>query len=519
MMILGKSMRASTAFACLSVLLAAAPALAARPISFAAQAPTDGTLVVPLASAAELDARAASLDAGVRAAVGRALASARFDYKPRSTLSLRGIGGYDRILVVGTAGAGGAAALQDAAGLASRETVKDAGSVALLAGGYADGAQAAQLGVGAALGNYRFDRYKLAAGATRPAEKPFIVVTPAAQEAERAFARDGRALADAVAFARDLITEPSNIIYPESFVERTRAAFQGVRGVTIEALDVAAMERLGMNAILSVGRGSARPPRLLLVEYRGGGSAAPIVLAGKGITFDSGGISIKPGDGMWRMKYDMSGAAAITAAVLSLAKSGAPVNAVAVAALAENMPSGTAARPGDVVRAYNGKTIEIINTDAEGRLVLADAVSYAERRYKPAAVVDAATLTGAVRTALGDDYAGLFSRHDGLADQLIAASRATGEGLWRLPLHESYAEDTKSDIADIKNSVEGSSGPGAGFGAHFIGAFVTPQTPWAHLDIAGMAWTTTDSPTVPKGAAGFAVRLLDRFARDFRPLR
>jgi leucyl aminopeptidase len=269
-----------------------------------------------------------------------------------------------------------------------------------------------------------------------------------------------------------------------------------------------------MGAILSVGKGSVRPPRMMVVRYAGS-EAAPVVLAGKGITFDSGGISLKPGAGMWLMKDDMAGAAAVVGTVLSLARSRAPVHAVAVAALAENMPDGGATRPGDVVRAHNGKTIEILNTDAEGRLVLADAVAYAEKRFRPAAIVDVATLTGSVVGALGDEYAGLLTRNDGLADQLLAAGRASGEELWRLPLHANYAKDMKSDIADIKNVVEGG-GPGAGLGAHFIGYFVTDQTPWAHLDIAGTAWRSEMLPTVPKGAAGFGVRLLDRFVRDFR---
>jgi len=211
------------------------------------------------------------------------------------------------------------------------------------------------------------------------------------------------------------------------------------------------------------------------------------------------------------MKMDMSGAAAVTAAVMSLAKSGAPVDVVAVAALAENMPDGGAIRPGDVLTAMNGKTIEVINTDAEGRLVLADALSWAEATLKPAVVVDIATLTGAVSTALGDDYAGLFSRHDDLAARLTAAGEATGEPLWRLPLHPSYEKDTESSIADIKNSGDG---PGAGTGAHFIGEFISRDIPWAHIDMAGVGWSGA-SDWKPAGSAGYGVRLLDRFVRDW----
>jgi leucyl aminopeptidase len=319
-------------------------------------------------------------------------------------------------------------------------------------------------------------------------------------------------------WTRDVSNEPANVIYPESFVARAQAAFAGVRGVQIQALDVPAMERLGMGAILGVGRGSERPPRLLVVRYSGAGApeGGPIVLAGKGITFDSGGLSLKTGDGMLNMKMDMSGAASVTGAVLALARSGAPVNVVAIAALAENMPDGDAIRPGDVLTAMNGKTIEVISTDAEGRLVLADALAWAERNLAPAAVIDVATLTGAVRGALGDEYAGLFSRHDDLAAQLEAAGRATGETLWRLPLHDSYREDIRSNIADIKNSAGSNAGAGAGTGAYFIGEFISRDIPWAHVDIANVAWSNAND-WKPDGSAAFGVRLLERFVRDFRP--
>jgi len=498
----------------------AAPA--ARPIRFAEQAPTGGAIVLPLGSEADLAGRGTMLDPATREAVGRALASAEFRYRAGDTLRLRGIGPWTQILIVGTAGEGDEAVrLQALGGTAAQETARENGPVAIAATGLGSGAgAAAQIGVGARLGGYRFDRYR-SEDPDQPRRAgdaaPLTIVTADAAAASAQWQRQSEALADAVGFARDLITEPANIIYPESFVDRTREAFRGVEGVRIEALDVPAMERMGMNAILSVGRGSARPPRMLIVEYRGpGASGAPVVLAGKGITFDSGGISLKPGTGMWAMKGDMGGAAASVGTVLSLARSRAPVHVVAIAALAENMPSGTASRPGDVVRALNGRTIEIINTDAEGRLVLADAVALAEQRFRPAAIVDVATLTGAVGTALGDEYAGLFSRSDALADQLLAAGRASGELLWRLPLHDNYAEDMESDIADIQNVVEGG-GPGAGLGAHFIGSFVA-DTPWAHLDIAGVDLRRSATPTVPEGMAGFGVRLLDRFVRDFRPV-
>lgn len=217
---------------------------------------------------------------------------------------------------------------------------------------------------------------------------------------------------------------------------------------------------------------------------------------------------------MWQMKTDMSGAASVMGGVLALARSGAPVNVVGVAALSENMPGGNAQRPGDVVRTMSGKTIEILNTDAEGRLVLADANEYVVSRYKPAALVNIATLTGAIVAALNDEYAGLFTRDDALGSALLQAGETSGELLWRMPLHKNYAEDLKSDIADIKNVSEGG-GPGAGLGAHFIGFFVDEKTPWAHLDIAGVNWEDKGDAITPKGASGFGVRLFDAFARSW----
>ncbi len=496
-----------------------ASATAAIPaaISFAAAPPAGGTLVLILGDAAALDAQRL-LDPATRGAVRHALDDAAFDYAEGGSLSLRGISGRSEILVLG-AGKTQLSALtvQKLGGLAGQQTRRAKGSVSILTDGLPEAANPAEnLALGATLGRYGFGLYRQGGTGALP---PLTIITPAPDRADTAFRDRPQALTDAVAFTRDLISEPANVIYPESFVSRARAAFDGVSGTRIEVLDVAAMEKLGMGAILAVGQGSARPPRLFAVEYKGPGIAAdsrPIALVGKGITFDSGGISIKAAAGMWRMKMDMSGAAAVTGAVLALARAKAPVHVVAIAALAENMPDGRAARPGDIVRSLSGKTIEIINTDAEGRLVLADAVAYAERRYRPAAIVDVATLTGSMVTALGAQYAGLFSRHDKLADALLASGQATDEALWRMPLHPAYADIMKSDIADISNAAEGAN-PGAGLGAHFIGAFLLPETPWVHLDIAGRAWAREDQPLTPKGAAGFGVRLLDQFVRTYRP--
>ena len=493
-----------------------AAAASARTVSFAdTPGEARGTLVLPLGSASELAGRGSSLDEATRLGVERAITSAAFGFRARQTLTLRGIGSWDRILLVGLGDGSDADETQWAGAVAGRTLLGENGPVTVLAGGLPAG-RAAAFATGMGIGHYRSDLYSSARTGAAPAG-PLTVVTDQGAAARTAFEGRGAGLVEAMTWARDISNEPANVIYPETFVERTRTAFAGLRGVTIEVLDVPVMERLGMGALLGVGRGSERPPRLLVVRYRGAGApeGGPIALVGKGITFDSGGISIKPSANMGNMKMDMSGAAAVVGTTLALARSGAPVNVVAVAALAENMPDGAAIRPGDVLTAMNGKTIEIISTDAEGRLVLADAFVWIERNLNPSAVVDVATLTGAVGGALGDDYAGLFSRHDALADQIEAAADATGEDVWRLPLHPSYAQDTASTIADIKNSGEG--GAGAGTGAWFLGEFISRDIPWAHLDIANMAYGGP-SDWKPAGSAGYGVRLLEQFVRDFTPV-
>jgi leucyl aminopeptidase len=509
-----QSRRAPTAEAPASLTPRAAPAVQ-RPMTFAsAPGQPSGALVLPLGAEADLAARGAPLTPAVREAVTAALSAVRFDYKARQTLSLHGVGGWDRILIVGLPAEARAAEVQTAGIVAGRALIAQPGEMTVLTAGLSAD-NAAELATGLGLGQYRSDLHRTT-GRDTAAPGGVTLVADDAAGAQAAWRR-GAALVEAMTWTRDISNEPANVIYPESFVERARAAFAGVPGVEIEVLDVPAMQALGMGSLLGVGQGSSRPSRLLVVRYRGQGApdAGPVALLGKGITFDSGGISIKPGANMGNMKMDMSGAASVVGAVLALARAGAPVDVAAVAALAENMPDGNAVRPGDVLTAMNGRTIEIISTDAEGRLVLADAVVWADTRLDPAAIVDVATLTGSVGGALGNDYAGLFSRHDALADQLRVAGDATGERLWRLPLHPSYVGATGSTIADIKNSGDG--GAGAGTGAHFIGYFARPETPWAHLDIANMAYGGA-SDLKPAGSAGFSVRLLERFVRDFQPV-
>ena len=323
--------------------------------------------------------------------------------------------------------------------------------------------------------------------------------------------RDRQALAEGVFLARDLVFEPANKLYPEVFAARCLGL--EATGLTVEVLDEPALEKLGMGALLGVGQGSRRESRVVVMQWDGGAEEAPIALIGKGVTFDTGGISLKPAKGMEDMKWDMGGAAAVTGAMCAIAGRKLPRNVIGIIGLVENMPDGNAQRPGDVVTSMAGKTIEVINTDAEGRLVLADIMHYAQTRFAPQAMVDLATLTGAIIGALGKEYAGLFTNSDGLAGQLAAAGDTVGEAVWRMPMGAAYDRMLKSHIADVKN-IGGPYG-GAITAACFLGRFVD-NVPWAHLDIAGKAWSDAAKPTVPKGGTGYGVRLLNRMIDEWR---
>ena len=363
----------------------------------------------------------------------------------------------------------------------------------------------AQMALGARLRAYRFTRYRAAdpeENGTDVQRLRFLATCPELEQAA--------GLAEAVTAARDLVSEPANILHPASFADACRALAE--HGLEVEVLDRAALEGLGMQALLAVAQGSARPPFVAVMRWQGTDSAPPVALVGKGVCFDSGGISIKPAIGMEEMKTDMAGAAAVFGTMRALAARRAKANVVGVIGLVENMPSGTAQRPGDVVKSMSGKTIEIVNTDAEGRLVLADVLWYTCQRFKPAAIIDVATLTGAVIVALGHEHAGLFANDETLAGRLSQAAEATGELVWRLPLGKAYVKHIKSDIADLKNVGRGRAA-GSIAGAVFLQQFVG-DTPWAHLDIAAMAWSSRDLPLAGKGATGFGVRLLDRLIVD-----
>jgi leucyl aminopeptidase len=375
--------------------------------------------------------------------------------------------------------------------------------------GGASGEQAAQLAFGARLRGWRIDTYR-----TRQPEKakPTLkTITLVATGADAAWERQS-AVAEGVAFTRELVSEPANILYPESFVERCQHLAD--LGVKITVLDKAAMEALGMGSLLGVAQGSVREARLLALEWDGtdGAVETPVVLVGKGVTFDTGGISIKPAAGMEDMKWDMGGAGAVAGAIKALAGRKAKAHVVGICGLVENMPDGNAQRPGDIVTSMSGQTIEVLNTDAEGRLVLCDALTWAQRTYKPEVVIDLATLTGAIIVSLGDQYAGIFANDDGLADDLIAAGKASGDPLWRFPLSAAYDKLIDSPIADMKNI--GGRHAGSITAAQFIKRFVEDGVKWAHLDIAGMVWSDKAGGTWDKGATGYGVRLIDRLVAD-----
>ena len=372
------------------------------------------------------------------------------------------------------------------------------------------GAAAAQIAFGARLRAYRFDKYRTTMEADEaPALTKFIVATPAAS-AKTSFAPLEK-IADGVFLTRDLVSEPANILYPESFAARCKELES--LGVKVTVLGEKEMTKLGMGSLLGVGQGSVRESKLVAMEWMGGKKGQkPVAFVGKGVTFDTGGISLKPGPGMEDMKWDMGGAGAVVGAMAALAGRKAKANVVGVIGLVENMPDGAAQRPGDVVTSMSGQTIEILNTDAEGRLVLADAVWWTQEIYTPATLIDLATLTGAIIISLAHEFAGVFTTEAGLFDQLDAAGSETGDKVWRMPLTKTHYDMIKSDIADMKN-IGGREG-GSSTAAAFIGRFIKKETAWAHIDIAGMAWNKKDKPTCPKGGAGYGVRLLDAFIRN-----
>ncbi len=375
---------------------------------------------------------------------------------------------------------------------------------------------AAIIALGVELGSYKFYKYKT----SKDKKEPSLTLDNVALsldahlEANELYRGYYKPIAEGIKAAKDVVNEPSNVVYPESYANIILEQLQGLN-VKVKILSEDSMDDLGMHALLGVGRGSTKESKLVVMEYRGkDSSSAPLAFVGKGVTFDTGGICLKPSNGMWKMKYDMAGSAAVFGLMKSLALRKAKVNAIGVVGLVENMPGGNAQKPGDVVKTMSGQTVEVIDTDAEGRLVLADAMWYTQENYKPSIMIDLATLTGAITVALGSSYAGLFSNNDALTKHLIEAGIASGEKLWHMPLCEDYINMIKSDIADLANLGNQRGAAGSSTAAQFLEKF-TNNTHWAHLDIAGVAWDEQNKGGASnKGATAFGIRLLNQLIKD-----
>jgi len=374
---------------------------------------------------------------------------------------------------------------------------------------------ASEFAFGFRLRSYRFDKYRTKEKtAEKSTLKALKIQCPNSVKARAMFAVKNQ-VANGVFLTRDLVSEPPNILYPDSLAKRTKELIK--LGVKVEIMTESQMQKLGMGALLGVGRGSARESRMVVMQWNGVPKSksskvtAPIAFVGKGVTFDTGGISLKPAAGMEDMKWDMGGSAVVIGLMKALAGRKAKSNVVGVVGLVENMPDGNAQRPGDIVTAMDGQTIEVLNTDAEGRLVLADALHYTNTRFKPRFMVNLATLTGAIIIALGNEHAGMFSNNDQLSERLTEAGLAVDEKVWRMPMNDAYDKMINCDVADMKNI--GGRGAGSITAAQFLQRFVG-NTPWAHLDIAGVTWSAKDTPIVPKGGTAFGVRLLDRLVAD-----
>jgi leucyl aminopeptidase len=479
-----------------------------------------GNVAVFVGADKQLLATAQSVDAASGGAVTRASEGGRFTgAKGQTVIVLGQSGDIARLLLLGV-GKGKELDARAAEGLGGviADKANAAGHTAVtvvvdpVKGSRLTPAQiAAHLALGVRLRNYRFDKYKTK---DKPEQKLSLqhltIVLAGPADARKAYAQL-EPVVDAVFLTRDLVSEPPNVLYPVEFARRAKELTK--LGVKVEILGEAEMKKLGMETLLAVGQGSARDSQLLVMTWMNGPKGqAPVALIGKGVCFDTGGISLKPAGGMEDMKWDMGGAGAVTGAMALIAGRKAKANVVAVCALVENMPDGNAQRPGDVVKSMSGQTVEVINTDAEGRLILCDAMWYAQEKFKPQAMVELSTLTGAIIVALGHERAGLFCNNTQLSNRLRAAGSAIGEKLWRMPLGPKYDKQIDSEIADMKNVGGGRDG-GSITAAQFLQRFVQDGIAWAHIDIAGVAWGKGDV-TTPKGATAYGVRLLDRLIAE-----
>ena len=491
-------------------------------ISFAeTKLPTTGTLVFLIGGNGELGSSAKAIDKATKGALSRAVEARSFSGKKGETLAVHAPQGREKlnVLLVGTGATAdldtlqaqeiGAQIYKALAGL----SVNAATVVAELArNGKVRGAElAAALAVGARLRSYRYVKYLTKSGSKPQSKGPdrlqvMVKAAAAARGQYSVFAP----VADGVDFARDLVSEPSNVKSPKWMANQCRKLTK--LGVKVEVLGEVQMKKLGMESLLAVGQGSVRESQMVIMRWNGGAKNAKTVsLIGKGVTFDTGGISIKPAGGMEDMIWDMGGAGTVIGAMHAIAGRKAKANVIGVVGLVENMPDGNAQRPGDIVTSMSGQTIEVINTDAEGRLVLADALWYTQKRFKPDVMIDFATLTGAIMIALGREYAGLYANDDALADKIVKSGKTVGEKIWHMPLDDAFDKQINTPRADMKNV--GPRWGGSITAAQFLQRFIN-DVPWAHLDIAGVAWSDKELPLMAKGAAGFAVRAMDQFVRD-----
>jgi leucyl aminopeptidase len=465
-----------------------------------------GTVVVFVALDGAPGGAAAAADAATGGAVTRLLASQNFKREVAAVASLDFPAGMaaDR-LVVAALGAGAGDARKTGAAAAAK-LAKGAATFY----GAGDAEAQAEIAFGAALRLYDFDAYKSKKDDDAPKPPRRLTFVSDAPEAVAKLSAPRAAVAEGVFFTRDLVNEPANVLTTDDFAARLAA--MGELGLQVEILGEAEMAKLGMRCLLAVGHGSINESKLVVMRWNGGGDAAPLCLVGKGVIFDTGGISIKPASGMEEMTMDMGGAGVVAGVMRALALRKARANVIGIVGIVENMPSDRAMRPGDIIRSMKGDTVEIISTDAEGRLVLADALWYAQETFKPAAVIDLATLTGAVVIALGHHNAGFFATDDALAEDFRKAAEAVGEGAWRLPLGAAYDKQLKSRLADMKN-VGGRPG-GSITAAQFLKRFVKDGTPWMHIYIAGVTLATAATDLAPAGATGWGVRALDRLVAD-----
>ena len=480
--------------------------------------PQKGTVLLAAKKGRDLGALGRDLDEKTGGALARAMKASKFEGAAGSTMELLAPGGtdLDRIVLVGLGDPAKLTAtdLEKFGGTALGTVEKAAGTLTLvleeMAGAPFKASEiAARAGIGMVLRAYTFDRYKTK---SKPAKKAArLTIATAETAAARRIFDELDAVAQGTLLARDLVNEPSNILTPPEFARRTKQLTK--LGVKVEVLSEAQMKKLGMGSLLGVGLGSEHPSQMVVMQWQGAAkSKKPLAFVGKGVCFDTGGISIKPSAGMEDMKGDMGGAAAVTGLMHALASRKAKANVVGVIGLVENMPDGKAQRPGDIVTSMSGQTIEVLNTDAEGRLVLADAMWYTQDRFKPRFMIDLATLTGAILVALGQEYAGMFANDDKLANQLTDIGNAEGEKVWRMPICDKFDKMIDTPNADMKNI--GGRYAGSSTAAQFLQRFAN-NVPWVHLDIAGTAMGSPKTAISKSWASGYGVRLLDRLVKQY----